>query len=121
MTDHPDPPRAPSHLGASSRRLWNLMVLEFDLDPASLDVLRVALEARDVAATARRRVARDGIVLDGRFGPVAHPAVNIEKQAAERYARLLRDLGLTLPEDEPRPDGRSLLKPGGRNLKASAR
>jgi P27 family predicted phage terminase small subunit len=107
MSDFRAPP-APNHLATASQHLWELLADEYDLDEAALDVLRVALEARDRASTARRILKREGIVIEGRFGPVAHPAVTIEKQAAERYAKLLRDLGLTLPEgdDGPRIDRR---------------
>src|SRR4051794_15848175 len=100
----------PSHLSAPARHLWRDLVEEYGLedDAAVLDILRVALEARDRAATARRTIAREGIVIEGRFGRIQHPALAIEKQAAERYHRIMRDLALTAPEEEASGDRRYL-------------
>ncbi len=52
----------------------------------------------DEPAQAREQLRKDGLMLEGRFGPRAHPAQAIENSAALRAARLLRQVGLEAAE-----------------------
>lgn len=96
-------PRLPSHLGTKARA-WAESVLSEAGDAATetdVRLLILAAEALDRAATARRQIAREGIVYRDRFGaPRAHPAVAIERDARAAFSRLVAQLGL----DDTDPD-----------------
>ena len=93
----------PSHLGARSRA-WAQSVLDDaagDVTDTELKLLVLAAEALDRAATARRLVEREGITYADRFGaPRVHPAVAIERDARNAFARLAGQLGLDSSEPE---------------------
>jgi hypothetical protein len=89
------PDLAPVHLSASSRRIWADLTASFQFERHELEVLRLALEALDRAAQARRAIRRDGLFHINRFGdPIAHPAAKVEKDSAAAAARLLQQLAI---------------------------
>jgi len=95
--------KAPRHLRTDGRRLWRRVVAEYLVDDAhALELLRLACEAIDRAAQARDVIAAEGMTRQGRWGPVTHPAIAIERDSSLRAARLLRELGLLdIPESRP--------------------
>ena len=97
-----DPP-APVHL-ARSAALWASICAAFVLDPHQLELLLRLCEAADLADKAREQVAAEGLTTTDRYSQVkAHPAVNIERDARLAVARLMRELRLEDPPEEPRP------------------
>lgn len=102
---------APKHLSVASKRLWRGVVADYELDPHHLEVLRLALEARDRCEEARQILEVEGVTYVDRFGaPRKHPAVAIEENARLQCIRAWRELDL---EGEPLPDPR-LPRRGGR-------
>lgn len=77
-----------------------------DIGPDAIEILTAAAEALDRKEDARQIIAEEGIVVHDETGhPFAHPAVQIEDQAADRMARLIRALSVeqpSPPEFEPR-------------------
>ncbi|HVM31444.1 MAG TPA: P27 family phage terminase small subunit [Candidatus Limnocylindrales bacterium] len=100
----PGVPTPPRHLSAESRRLWRATLARFEFEPHHLTILTVALEALDRLRQAQAEVERDGLTVPGRWGPRAHPAIAIERDARIAYVRAIRELGLDL---EPPPERKS--------------
>jgi hypothetical protein len=74
-------PRPPKHLSAPARRLWRDTVEGYELERHHLELLERACRALDQAIDAEEILRRDGLVVDGRYGPRAHPAVAIARDA----------------------------------------
>ena len=117
-----DLPAAPGHLSKDARRLFDSIVERYELEDEELATLTLALEAYDHAATARRRVKRDGQIVDGPGGrPMAHPCVTIHRDCLATWSRLLGQLGLPVEDDDrPQRDSRGHFtgRRGSRNGKA---
>lgn len=118
MSDTYTLPAAPGHLSKDARELFDSLVEEYEFEPVELATVTLALEAFDAAATARRKVKREGQIILDRFNqPKAHPAVTIHRDALGTWARLMGQLGI--PTDEgsrPARDSRGhYVKRGSRN------
>ncbi|HLF76654.1 MAG TPA: hypothetical protein VJB57_04115 [Dehalococcoidia bacterium] len=101
--------KAPAHLRVATRRWYQHVVVEFDLESHHLRLLQLAAEAWDRATQAREALREAGSLtyLD-RFGcPKARPEVVMERDARISFARLLRELGLDAAgtPEAPRPYG----------------
>jgi P27 family predicted phage terminase small subunit len=93
-------PRAPVGLGLEGRRLWRAVLTDFMLESWQLAILRTACEAADRVAEARECVKRDGLVVTGKFGAKAHPALAVERDARISLLRALRELSLDTSQAE---------------------
>jgi hypothetical protein len=101
-------PAPPSHLAVPGRRFWTEVGLEYgpDFEPYEWSLLRLAAEALDRGAQARRAVRRHGLTYVSPQGsPVLRPEIALEKSSRAAFAQLVRQLGLGNVEDEPdKPD-----------------
>ena len=97
--------KAPAHLKAATRRWFDSVLADFDLESHHVRLLTLAAEAWDRGQGAREAVAEHGLTYVDRFGqPHARPEVAIERDARIAFARLLRELALDIdvPEEAPR-------------------
>jgi P27 family predicted phage terminase small subunit len=87
-------PAPPSHLHATGAGAWTRLATAMELaDADDLEVLRLACEAMDRAAQARRVLREQGLtVVDKKGAPHAHPAAAIEARSATRAAALVKQL-----------------------------
>lgn len=117
-----DPP-APSHLKGPSQALWNSLMQRYDFADEELASLTLALESLDLAATARRKMLREGVTVEDRHGEVhPHPAVAIHRNALIAWRQYMTLLKLPLDEDgqprqHPNANGRKARR-GSLNAKA---
>jgi phage terminase small subunit len=88
----PKPPRGLAKAGA---KLWRETVAAHHLGDAQLQTLEVACRQLDSAVKARETWEREGqIIIGGRGGQVAHPAVVVERNAHSLYLAAVKQLGL---------------------------
>ncbi len=94
----------PIHFSGETRRLWKAINDEYELEDSALLTLKLACESYDRAQQARRIIAAEGLVLNGR----RHPAIDVESQAQATFLRAMRSLGLDVEQPGPigRPPGR---------------
>lgn len=97
--------KAPSHLSEESRKWWQSIIAEYELESHHLRLLRLAAEAWDRCQQARRRLQKHGMTYDDRFGqPKSRPEVAIERDSRLAFARLVRELGFDVADpDQSRP------------------
>jgi P27 family predicted phage terminase small subunit len=96
--------RAPSHLSPASRRWFESITDEWDLEPHGLRLLEAAASTWDRWNSARVLIDAEGITTVDRYGAAkAHPAIAIERDSRLAFARLVRELGLSEEAPESRP------------------
>lgn len=81
------PPEPPAHLSAHSQTLWREIVPRRAKSPERLELLTVALEARDRMAQARLAIAEAGLVTTTKTtGTVhLHPLLRVEKESRTQF------------------------------------
>jgi phage terminase small subunit len=95
------PTGPPAHLKAEGSALFSAVLAEFELNPAETELLAAACVALDRMTEARALLDRDGLVVEGRAGPRAHPACMVERDSRVAFDRILARLHLTGVEAEP--------------------
>lgn len=107
--------RAASGLRKAGRALWRAVLADYALSAAELRVLDHACQAADRAAEAKAEVDRDGVTVEGRYGPRIHPAAAVERDARAAVLRALKDLGVVDRREPGRRDDHTPgPKPGAR-------
>jgi P27 family predicted phage terminase small subunit len=98
--------KAPRHLKAATRRWWESVAADWQLEEHHLRLLTLAGEAWDRCAEARELIQKEGLTVATKGGgPRLHPAVRVETDSRLAFARLLRelDLDVTPPAESKRP------------------
>ncbi|HCC58651.1 MAG TPA: hypothetical protein DEQ47_15605 [Solibacterales bacterium] len=89
----------PAHLTAAGKKLWKKIEAEIELDEPAYLLLQTLVESHDRMHQAREILARDGILVEDRFGVQrAHPCIQIERDSAAALMRAYRYLGLDLQQ-----------------------
>jgi len=87
-----DPPRS---LGKPGRSLWDRVMREYAIrDAGGIELLLLACEATDRAASLRDQIDRDGELIPTRSGLKEHPGLKGELANRAFVSRTLQRLGL---------------------------
>ena len=97
--------KAPTHLKAAGRKLWESVALSFELEEHDFALLTVLAEALDRKNQAEKDLREyKSLTFANRHGELKpHPAIAVVRDCAVLMARLRRELCLS--EEEP-PDSR---------------
>lgn len=86
-------------LSGRAARVWREVQAGWSLDPASLELLRCAVEALQRADECARQVNAEGSTFRDRWGQVRpHPAALLERDHRGQAARHLQALGVSLEQ-----------------------
>jgi phage terminase small subunit len=100
--------KAPKHLRPATKRWFESVLEDYELQEHHVRLLTLASEAWDRAEEAREVLGRDGLTYIDRFGaPRSRPEIAIERDSRIAFARLLRELDLDTnsPAEPPRLPG----------------
>lgn len=85
----------PAGLSPAVRRFWSEVTLTWSLSPEQLELLRVAVEARQRMFDCDAILRRDGLVTrTPRGGVRAHPAAKVRQGAESTFLQSMRAIGL---------------------------
>jgi hypothetical protein len=107
------PPRPPSGLGVSGRRLWRAIVRDYEPSPAELELLRQACRTADVLDQLDAVADAEGVTIDSPQGVKAHPATVEGRQQRLAFVRQLAALGLDADEAAGAGPGAASRPPAG--------
>ena len=98
-------PRAATHLQNDGKKFWKQVLTEFQLqDPHHLKILQSACSCLDRIVQAREEIKKEGPYILDRFEQKKeHPAQKTERDNKVLFARLVRELQLDIPPEDPRP------------------
>jgi hypothetical protein len=102
--------QAPQYLRAETRKWFDSVVNEYELQPHHVRLLIKCAGAYDRSEEAREAIAKHGLCYTDRFGsPRARPECAIERDSRLAFARLLRELDIDVvgPDDNRPPALRS--------------
>ena len=96
------PRKPPAHLGRQAKAWYTRTTEDFDFESAAeWQLLEEAAGCLDRIRQAREAIDRDGLTTStGSGGVKPHPAVQMERDYRTLFARLCRELRLTIPSDD---------------------
>jgi phage terminase small subunit len=100
-------PKAPRHLRAPTRRWFEQICADYELESHHLMLLTLAAEAWDRHVAAREVLTDEGMTFIDKFENIKpRPEIMVERDCRNAFARMLRELRLEAPPPEaPRPPG----------------
>ena len=107
MTGKNDILEAPEHLHGEAKSLWDDLIAsyDFEVNPASVRLLRTACESFQRAQQCREAIDLEGLTLPDRFGQAKpHPLLAAERDARSQFLQSIRALDLEA-ESEKRKVG----------------
>jgi len=97
---------APHHLSAATRRWFESVLNDYQLEAHHVRLLTLACESWDRTCQAREILDREGLTYLDRFGcPRSRPEIAVERDSRIAFARLVRELDLDTeaPPEASRP------------------
>lgn len=90
--------QAPKNLSEEAKSWWDKLIAEYSIDdPAGLLILQTCLEAFDRMRQSQQILARDGTVIQDRFGQrKPHPLTTVERDSRSQMLAALKSLNLDL-------------------------
>jgi len=94
-----------THLKPATKKWFDRIASEYQLESHHLRILLVAGEMWDRSAEAREAVQQAGVAVVDRYGQMkANPLIETERSCKILFLRSIRELGLDIEEPEsPRP------------------
>ncbi len=89
-------PEPPAHLSEWSQERWRRFVGSKISSSGSIDLLQMALEARDTADKAQKIIDADGMIVVTEKTGVghAHPLLKIQRESRQLFVKVWEKLGL---------------------------
>ena len=96
--------KAPKHLKAPTRRWFESVVADYELQPHHVRLLTLAGESWDRCVEAREAIKEHGMTFTNKYNEVKlRPEVTVEKDSRIAFARLVRELNLSEDPPDSRP------------------
>ena len=98
--------KAPKHLRAATRKWFQSVCQDYELEQHHLRLLQLAGESWDRCQEAREAIKKHGLTFENKYGETKiRPEVGVEKDSRIAFARLVRELALSEEQapDNPRP------------------
>jgi phage terminase small subunit len=93
---------SPAHLAAATRRWFEGIAADYELESHHVRILELAAQAWDEYEEARKAVAKNGQTYTDRYKqPRERPEVGIARQARTAFAGLVRELALDVEPPAP--------------------
>ncbi|MCA9113961.1 MAG: P27 family phage terminase small subunit [Planctomycetaceae bacterium] len=84
-----------THLSTATRRWYDAIEREYELESHHKRILLTAAEMWDRAAEARAAIEKTGLMVTDRYGQLkVNPAVECERSSKVLFLRAVRELGL---------------------------
>jgi|RhiMetdeSRZDD1v2_1073273.scaffolds.fasta_scaffold1054829_2 phage terminase small subunit len=96
-------PKASNHLAPETDAWLNGVLEDYDLEEHNVRLLTLAAQAWDRIHEARAQLHKDGLTIESRQGIKPHPCIAIERDSANRFAALIKQLELDVGEPKRGP------------------
>jgi phage terminase small subunit len=90
-------------LAPATQAWFNGVLEDYDLEEHDRRLLTLAAQAWDRIQEARAELQKDGLTIEGRQGIKPHPCIAIERDSANRFAALIKQLELNVDEPKRAP------------------
>ncbi len=100
--------KAPNGFGVQGKRLWSAVSSEFELAEHEAALLDEACRVRDMVATLRAQLEKDGTMIGSSQGQRLHPAIAEIRAQQLALARLLATLDVPAPVEDALPASRGV-------------
>jgi hypothetical protein len=90
----------PDELEQPEKDIWKCVVAQRNFNAAAAALLHSGLRMRAIARNAQQVVAKDGMMVAGRYGPRLHPMLRVEKSARYLFYQIFKQLHVQMEFDD---------------------